>query len=123
MSADVVSLVGHGGGDICVCAHADEEDAEVADAHVLDPADEREADDGEAGVEGDDGTAEVVLVAEPAGEVHHYACGGVGGRDEALGFGEGEAHAAAEDDGEEVGEGVGDCEEELVMVLRGEKEM
>ena len=109
MPTDVVRLIRHRGRDVRVGAHADQEHTEVADADVLDPADEWEADDGEAGVEEDDGPAKMVLVSEPAGEVHHEACGGVGGRDEALGFGEGEAHAAAEDDRKEVGEGVGDC--------------
>lgn len=39
--------------------------------------------------------------------VHDNGCRDIRGSDEALGFGDTEAQAAAEDDGEEVGDGVG----------------
>jgi hypothetical protein len=114
LSTDVVRLVGHGGGDVAVCASRGEEDAKVAHGGVLVEAHERQADEAQQHVEQNDGAAHVVLVTEVAGGVHDDAGEGVGRRDEALRCADGEAHIGLEDDGQEVGEGVGDgcCVEE-----------
>lgn len=69
MSTDVVGLISHTRWDIRICAHADEEDSEVADADGIDPADEWETGDGDNGVDDDDWASSVVLIAEVASEV------------------------------------------------------
>jgi hypothetical protein len=69
VSSNVVSLIGHARGDVGVGSGADEEDAEVADADVVGPADERETGDCDDGVDDDYGTAGLVLVAKITGGV------------------------------------------------------
>ena len=107
MAPDIVRLIGHGGGDIRICAGRDEEDAEVPGAGVGGEAHDGQTDEGDEGVEDDDGPAHVVLVGEVGGAVHEDAGQDVGGCDEALGGAHAETHAD-EDDGQEVGDGVGD---------------
>jgi hypothetical protein len=109
LAADVVGLESHGGGDVAVGAGGDEEDAKVADGGGLGPAEDGQADDAEHHVEDDDGAAKVVLVADPGGAEHDDAGKGVRGGDEALGGADLEAHVDDKENGEGVGEGVGDC--------------
>ena len=114
LSTDVVRLVRHGGGDVAVCAGGGEEDAKVAHSRVLVEAHERQADQAQHHVEQNQGPAHVVLIADVAAGVHDDAGEGVGGCHEALGRADAEPHVDLQDDGQEVGEGIGDggCVEE-----------
>ena len=107
LAPDIVGLVRHGGGNVGIRARGDEEDAEIAGAGVGGEAHDGQADEGDEGVEHDDGAAHVVLVGQVGGAEHEDAGQDVGGRDEALGGAHAETHAD-EDDGQEVGDGVGD---------------
>ena len=71
-------------------------------------ADECEADDAFDCVEGDDEAALADPIAEPATTKHHDAGECVGWCDEALRGALGISQARIEDDGAEVGNGVGD---------------
>jgi len=51
----------------------------------------------------------VVFVAKGSASEHDDCGCDVRGSNEALGFSDGEAHSETEDDGEEVGDGVGVC--------------
>lgn len=108
LAADVVGLEAHHGGDVRVGAGGDEENAEVAHRGGGVPAHDGQADEGEHHVHDDAGPAEVVLVAEPAGEEHEDAGKGVRGGDETLRSADVEAHVLDQQDGERVGQGVGD---------------
>ena len=65
LSTDVVCLVGHGGRDISVDACSADEDAEVLDAGIGGEAHDWQTDEGNEGVEDEDGGAGSVLVAVP----------------------------------------------------------
>lgn len=84
LAADVVRLVRHGGWDVAVGASGCQEDSEVADVGVAVETHDGEADEAEDHVEHDDGSAEMVLVASPAGCVHDDGGQCVGWSDEAL---------------------------------------
>jgi len=108
LAADVIGLVRHDSGDVGVGAGRDEEDAKVADGRVLVPADDGQADEAKEVVEDDDGPADAIAVAEPAGGEHDDAGQDVGRSHEAVGLDGVEVHALLQDDGEEVGQGVRD---------------
>ena len=101
LSTNIIRLIRHCSRDIRVRARGGEEHAKVAHAGVGVEAHDGQADDGDEGVDDDDGAAHAVPVANP-GHAEHEDCGeDVGGCDEALGGGHAEAHVVAEDDGEE----------------------
>ena len=108
LTADVVGLVRHGSRNVGVGASSDQENAKVADLGARREAHDGDTNDGQQGVSGDDGAADLVLVADPGAGEHDEAGEGIGGSDEALGLGDVEAHAAVQDDGQEEGQRVGD---------------
>lgn len=92
--------------DIRLGAIDREVQAKVAHAGGLGVEDDEEADDGDEGLEVEDDPAQADFVGDVGGGDGGYDGEDVGGRGEELGFGVGEAHAFAEDDGFEEGEGV-----------------
>lgn len=108
LTTDVVGLERHGRGDVAVGAGSDEEDAKVADVGVGRPAHDGEADEAENHVEDDDGTADVVLVADPGCCEHDNAGESVGGSHETLSLTDAETHVANENNGERVSESISD---------------
>lgn len=107
LPTDVVGLVSHDSGDVGVRAYSREEDTKVSRAVVGAEAEDGKANEAEAGVDDDGAAAVAELIGEDGLNVHEESCGGVGRGDEALCLGDIEAHAEHEDDGEEVGDGVG----------------
>lgn len=67
LTADVVGLVGHDGGNVCVGASGDEEDAKVGNSVAGVVAQDGKADNAEKGVKGKDWRTHVVAVADPGG--------------------------------------------------------
>lgn len=108
LAADVVGLVGQGGRDVGVGAGGDEKDAKVADGRALGEAHDGETNHAEDDVSDNDGAADVVLVADPAREVDDDGGKGIGRSNQALSLADRESELEVENDGQEVGEGVGD---------------
>lgn len=65
------------GGNVGVCACGDEEDAEVARVGGGGKTHDGEADEGDEGVDDEDGTADVEFVAEVGGDDHEDGGEGV----------------------------------------------
>ena len=107
LPADVVGLVGHDSGDIGICADSRKEDAKVAGAVVGAEAEDGEAGEAQAGVDDDGAAAVAEFIGKDGLDEHEEPSCGVGGSNEALCLCDVEAHAEHEDDGEEVGDGVG----------------
>ena len=93
---DIIRLVSKYSGYISIGAYCSEEDPEITHAVAGGETEEREADEPDDGVENDDGTADAHLIGVVGLGEHYDGGGGVGGSDEALGFGEGETHSVAE---------------------------
>ncbi len=108
LAADVVGLVGHHGGHIGIGSCGHEEHTEVPHGRGGVPAHDGQADDAEQGVEGDDGSANVVFVSYPASCEHHHAGKRVRRCHQALGGSDRETHVVHQDDWEEVCKGVCD---------------
>lgn len=107
LSADVVRLVRHDGGNRAVRAADGDEDAGVLAPWVLDKAHDWKADERDEAQEADDRAARLVFVAEPRCAVHHEAACCVGRGAHALRHGNAELQLCAQDDREEEGETVG----------------
>ena len=109
LASNIVRLIRHCGWDVRVCSRRDEEDAKITSGIVGREAHDGETDEREDGVEDEDGAADAISIADPGGGEHDNGGEAVGRGDEALGGAEREVHAFAENDGEEVGDGVGHC--------------
>ena len=100
LTADIVCLEGHDGGDVCVGAGSDEENAEVANGSILGPAHDGETDEAGDHIEEDDGTTNMVLVTQPSCEHHHDTSKRKRWRNKTLRLGDIEAHASHKNDWE-----------------------
>lgn len=118
LSTDVIRLVCHARGDIRIGSCYREEHARVPGGVALGETHHGQADDAEQGVEDEDRCADTELVAEPGSAVHHDTGEDVGWSDEALGRADAETHAFHQDDGKEVGDGVGDSGQTAVEPVR-----
>lgn len=67
-------MVSHARGDIGIAPRDSEESAEVPGGVVFGESHDREADDAQHGVEDDDEASHAILVPNPGGRKHHYAC-------------------------------------------------
>lgn len=109
MSSDVVRLVRHARWDIRIGAHTHEEHTEIANAHIVHPADKRKTDDCDYRIEYDDRAAKSVFVTEPTSgipghksaqpkqsrqsvDIHPDACRSIWRRNKTLRLANGEAH-------------------------------
>ena len=108
LAADVVGLVSHGSRYIRVGACRHEEHAKVAHRGIAVPAHDRQADQAEQHIRNYDGPTDVVFVAKPAHAEHPKPGEGVRRGNETLRRANAETEILVENDGEEVGEGIGD---------------
>lgn len=109
LSTDVVRLVRHARGDIRIAPGHGQEHARVAGDIALRKSHHRQPDDAQQGIRDEERPSHVEPVTHPGAGVHDNAGQHVGWGDETLRGAHPEAQAFHEDDGEEVGDCVGDC--------------
>jgi len=86
VSTNIVRLVRHDGWYISVGTRGNEKNGKISKVVVMGPANDRETDDAEKHVVDYDGTANMVFVADVAGEPHVESRKHIGRCDEALRF-------------------------------------
>lgn len=106
---DIVMHVAQDGRDVRIAPADTEEDASVPRARArADETHHGDADDCRGSVQDQHQASLAVAVCEPGGGQHPRRCSDVGREGEDLRHGGAVAHVAAQDDGEEEAEGVGD---------------
>lgn len=108
LASDVVRLVRQSGGNVGVGASSNEENAKVSDRGVRVPAHDRDTDQAKDHIGNDDWSSDMVLVTQVAHSEHVQTGKCIGRCHQTLRSSDAKAQIGVENDGQEVGERVGD---------------